>query len=83
MLATCNFTNIVMGMFKACHLGYAIDKEHEGQGLMQEVVAAGIDHPVPGAGPASHHGQLHAREPAKRRALERLGFEQEGTLGTI
>ena len=37
-------TNIVMGMFKACHLGYAIDKEHEGQGLMQEVVAAGIDH---------------------------------------
>lgn len=44
VLATCNFTHIMMGMFKACHLGYAIDQAHEGQGLMQEVVAAGIDY---------------------------------------
>ncbi|AHX59687.1 ribosomal-protein-alanine N-acetyltransferase [Aeromonas media WS] len=44
VLAPCHFTHIMMGMFKACHLGYAIDQAHEGQGLMQEVVAAGIDY---------------------------------------
>ena len=44
VLATCHFTHIMMGMFKACHLGYAIDQAYEGQGLMQEVVAAGIDY---------------------------------------
>lgn len=78
VLATCNFTNIVMGMFKACHLGYAIDKEHEGQGLMQEVVAAGIDHLFRERG---LHRIMASYMPANLRSgalLERLGFEQEG-----
>ena len=44
VIATCNFTNILMGAFKACHLGYAIDQAHQGQGLMQEIVEAGIDY---------------------------------------
>lgn len=78
VLATCHFTHIMMGMFKACHLGYAIDQAHEGQGLMQEVVAAGIDYLFRERG---LHRIMASYMPANRRSgalLARLGFEQEG-----
>lgn len=78
VLATCNFTHILMGMFKACHLGYAIDREQEGQGLMQEVVAAGIEHLFREHG---LHRIMASYMPANLRSgalLERLGFEREG-----
>lgn len=78
VLATCNFTHIVMGMFKACHLGYAVDKAHEGQGLMQEVVAAAIEHLFRELG---LHRIMASYMPANERSgalLARLGFEREG-----
>ncbi|MGY3904543.1 GNAT family N-acetyltransferase [Aeromonas lusitana] len=78
VLATCNFTHIMMGMFKACHLGYAIDKEYEGQGLMQEVVGAGIGYLFNELG---LHRIMASYMPANLRSgalLERLGFEREG-----
>lgn len=78
VIATCNFTHIMMGMFKACHLGYAIDKEHEGQGLMQEVVGAGIEYLFNELG---LHRIMASYMPANLRSgalLERLGFEREG-----
>jgi [ribosomal protein S5]-alanine N-acetyltransferase len=78
VLATCNFTHIVMGMFKACHLGYAVDKEYEGQGLMQEVVGAGIDYLFREQG---LHRIMASYMPQNHRSgalLERLGFEREG-----
>ncbi|MEG0010037.1 MAG: GNAT family N-acetyltransferase [Aeromonas sp.] len=78
VLATCNFTHIMMGMFKACHLGYAIDKEYEGQGLMQEVVGAGIGYLFNDLG---LHRIMASYRPENHRSgalLERLGFEREG-----
>ena len=68
----------MVGMFKACDLGYAIDQAHEGQGLMQEVVAAGIDYLFRERG---LHRIMASYMPANRRSgalLARLGFEQEG-----
>ena len=72
-----HFTNIVMGMFKACHLGYTIDKEHEGQGLMREVVAAGIDRLFRGRACIASWPATCPRT-CGSGASERLGFEQEG-----
>jgi [ribosomal protein S5]-alanine N-acetyltransferase len=37
-----NFTNIVRGVFQACFLGFKIDAEHEGKGLMFEVLETAI-----------------------------------------
>jgi ribosomal-protein-alanine N-acetyltransferase len=37
-----NFTQIVLGPFRSCSLGYGIDGAHEGKGLMHECVAAAI-----------------------------------------
>jgi ribosomal-protein-alanine N-acetyltransferase len=31
MVGVCNFSNIVRGVFQACHLGYAISLAHQGK----------------------------------------------------
>ncbi|MFQ1966091.1 ribosomal protein S5-alanine N-acetyltransferase [Aeromonas veronii] len=78
VIATCNFSNILMGVFKACHLGYAIDQQHQGQGVMGEVLLAAIDYLF-----REHdlHRIMACYMPANQRSgalLERLGFEREG-----
>jgi ribosomal-protein-alanine N-acetyltransferase len=78
MVARINFTQIVRGAFHSCMLGFAVDHEYEGRGLMTEAVAASIDwlfdtmnlHRVQ----ASH---LPENE-RSRRLLARLGFVAEG-----
>lgn len=78
MLATCTFANIVRGAFQACHLGYGIAARMQGQGLMREVLEAGI---------AWAFGELRLhrimanylpRNERSARLLASLGFEREG-----
>ena len=78
MLAGCNFTNIVRGIFQACHLGYSVDHAWQGQGLMQEVVKAGIAYMFETQG---LHRIMANHMPANVRSeklLRTLGFEREG-----
>lgn len=42
VIGVCNFTNIVRGPFQACNLGYSIAEKYQGQGLMREILSAGI-----------------------------------------
>ena len=39
----CSFTQIARGPFQACYLGYKIDHDYEGQGLMTEALQVAID----------------------------------------
>jgi ribosomal-protein-alanine N-acetyltransferase len=78
IVAVCNFTNIVHGPFMACHLGYSIAAECEGQGLMHEVAAAGIDYMFKVVGlhrVMANHLPSNIRS---ERLLKKLGFEREG-----
>lgn len=78
MLAGCNFTNIVRGIFQACHLGYSVDHAWQGQGLMQEVVQAGIAYMFDTQG---LHRIMANHMPSNVRSeklLRTLGFEREG-----
>ena len=78
ILGTCNFSNIVHGVFQACHLGYSIAEKHQGQGLMSEIVHAGIQYMFNNIG---LHRIMANYVPANNRSeklLTRLGFEQEG-----
>lgn len=78
MLAACNFTNIVRGIFQACHLGYSVDHAWQGKGLMAEVVQAGITYMFDTQG---LHRIMANHLPANVRSeqlLRRLGFEREG-----
>lgn len=78
MLATCSFSNIVRGAFQACHLGYGVAARMQGQGLMREVLEAGIAW-------AFDELRLHRimanylpRNERSARLLASLGFEREG-----
>jgi len=42
IIGQCHFTQIYLGPFKACYLGYQIDHRHEGQGLMTETLKIAI-----------------------------------------
>lgn len=78
VVAGCNFTNIVRGIFQACHLGYSVDHAWQGKGLMFEVAQAGIAYMFDIQG---LHRVMANHMPANVRSeklLRRLGFEREG-----
>jgi len=78
LVGNCNFSNIVRGALQACHLGFGIDAQHEGQGLMQEAVAAAIRYMFETVG---LHRIMANHLPENQRSaqlLARLGFEREG-----
>lgn len=78
IVATATLSNVLRGVFQACHLGYSVDASHEGQGLMREMLEAVIDY-------AFMELQLHRvmanHLPQNEKSaglLKRLGFEREG-----
>ncbi|QEL57268.1 GNAT family N-acetyltransferase [Chromobacterium paludis] len=78
VIGTVGFSNIVRGVFQACHLGYGVDQACEGQGLMREALQAAIRF-------AFDDLKLHRiqanYQPANARSaalLQRLGFTVEG-----
>ena len=78
IVATCNLTNIVRGVFQACHLGYSVDRAAQGKGLMQEVAQAAIAFAF---GELGLHRVMANHAPENQRSarlLARLGFAREG-----
>ncbi len=78
MIASINFTNFIYGAFQACYLGYSIDQDYEGKGIMFEIAQAAIDHvkenlPIHRI-MANHLVDNHR----SAKLLKRLGFEKEG-----
>lgn len=78
VLGTCNFSNIVYGVFQACHLGYSVAKPLEGQGLMYEVLNAGINYVFNEVGLHRIMANYIPRNSRSGALLSRLGFEKEG-----
>ena len=78
LVGNVNYTNIVRGVFLACHLGYQIAREAEGRGLMTEALRAGnrwmFDQLRLHRIMANHHPDNER----SARVLERLGFVREG-----
>jgi ribosomal-protein-alanine N-acetyltransferase len=78
LVARVNFTQIARGAFHSCMLGFAIDRDHEGRGLMREALAASIDWVF---GTLNLHRVQASHRPENMRSerlLARLGFEREG-----
>ncbi len=78
LVGTLNYTNFVRGAFQACHLGYQIDREHEGQGLMSEALRCANAYVFTEV--RLHRIMANYRPENERsaRVLERLGFVREG-----
>lgn len=73
-----NLSNFVRGAFHACHLGYSIDAELEGRGLMTRAVAGVVEHAFDALGLHRVMANYLPENVRSARLLERLGFETEG-----
>ncbi|MEO3432795.1 GNAT family N-acetyltransferase [Inquilinus sp. CAU 1745] len=73
-----NFSNIIRGPFQAAYLGYHLDGERQGEGLMVEALRLSIGFMFAEFGLhriMANHMPENARS---ARVLEKLGFEREG-----
>lgn len=78
IIGQCNFTHIIRGPFQACYLGYHIDQQHEGKGLMKEALEKAIHYMFK---EQNLHRIMANYMPANLRSaklLQKLGFVIEG-----
>lgn len=77
-IGVANFTGVIRGAFHACLLGYSLDRDYQGQGLMQEALTAALRY----AFEDMHMHRVMANyQPSNHRSanlLRRLGFVIEG-----
>lgn len=78
VVGTCFFTQILRGPYQGCFLGYSMDGQREGQGLMTEAVRAALRwafealdlHKINAGHLPDNHGSA--------KVLAKLGFERIG-----
>ncbi len=78
VIGACSLSNIVRGVFQACHMGYSIAERYQGQGKMKEIAAHTIDFAF---NKMDLHRIMANHMPDNERSarlLESLGFEREG-----
>ncbi|MCF4994253.1 GNAT family N-acetyltransferase [Pseudomonas syringae] len=78
MIGACNFSGIIRGAFQACYLGYNIDVEHQGQGLMRQALEVGISYMFDVQNLHRIMANYIPGNERSERLLESLGFEREG-----
>ena len=78
VIGTCSLSNIVRGVFYACHMGYSVAERYEGAGYMKRIVSYSIDYAF---NELNLHRIMANHMPANERSaglLKSLGFEREG-----
>ena len=78
IVGTCNYTNIVRGAFHACHLGYQIARQSQGQGLMAEALTATNAFMFDAMRMHRLMANFRPENARSRALLNRLGFVEEG-----
>jgi ribosomal-protein-alanine N-acetyltransferase len=80
VVGVCNFNNIIFGCLKAADLGYSIDREMQGRGLMREAVVAGLAWMFKVTGLHRVRAGYIPINHRSARLLHELGFEKEGYM---
>ena len=78
VLGMCNFTQFVRGAFMSCTLGYSLDEDAQGQGLMYEALRRTIAHVFDHLGMHRVRANYIPTNERSGRLLRRLGFVVEG-----
>jgi len=78
IVARANYTQIVRGPFQSCMLGYAIDREFEGRGLMREALQVTLKHTFEILRLHRVQANYLPENHRSARLLERLEFRVEG-----
>ena len=79
ILGIINYRNFIRGVFQSCTLGYSIDHQFQGQGVMFEALEASLKYVFD---TLNLHRVMANYIPTNTRSgnlLKRLGFESEGT----
>jgi ribosomal-protein-alanine N-acetyltransferase len=78
MIGACSFSNVVRGVFQACHLGYSIGAGQQGKGLMFEALETAIKYMFEEVGLHRIMANYMPHNERSARLLQRLGFVEEG-----
>jgi len=78
IVGECNFSNIVLGVFQACHLGYALAAHAQSRGLMSEALRAAIAYAFDELALHRIMANYLPHNQRSARVLANLGFEREG-----
>lgn len=78
IIGVCNFTNIVHGVFQACHLGYSINEQDQGKGLMNEMLETSTTYMFEQVGLHRIMANYIPSNIRSEKLLTKLGFEKEG-----
>ena len=78
IIGTVNFTDFLRWVFQGCFLGYRIDKERQGQGLMTEALVTGLDYIFDSLNFHKVLANYMPSNPTSGKVLEKLGFEKVG-----
>ena len=73
-----SFTNIILGAFLSCYLGYKLDKDEINKGYMTEAVKKGVEIVFNEFGLHRIEANIMPRNKASLRVVEKLGFYNEG-----
>ncbi|MDP6536585.1 MAG: GNAT family N-acetyltransferase [Gammaproteobacteria bacterium] len=78
VIGSCSISNIVRGVFQACHMGYSIAECYQGQGYMKQIVSHAISFAFD---ELKLHRIMANHMPDNKRSanlLKSLGFVREG-----
>lgn len=78
VIGTCSLSNIIRGVFLACHMGYSCAERYQGQGYMKKIVSHSIDYAF---SELRLHRIMANYMPENEKSgglLASLGFEREG-----
>ena len=78
VIGSCSLSNIVRGVFQACHMGYSVASRYEGQGYMKKIVCHAIGYAF---NDMNLHRIMANHMPNNERSaglLRSLCFEKEG-----
>jgi len=78
IIGFCNFSQIFRGPFQACYLGYQIDSQYEGKGLMSEAVKEAIQYMFEIENLHRIMANYMPSNKKSARLLNKLGFTIEG-----
>ena len=82
IIGTCTFSNIVYGVFQACHLGFSVSENHQGKGLMFEMLTASLNYVFSEFDLHRVMANYIVTNTRSGKLLTNLGFKQEGLAGS-
>lgn len=77
-LGMINFSQIFRGPFQACYLGYSLDQQWEGRGIMFEALQSALEYVFRSMGLHRVMANYLPENERSARLLHKLGFREEG-----